>query len=116
MGSGLSGRYVGTKGSSEPKSGINYNIARSSSVRSVSVINNIGKSHSLPTHSAPNSVSQKMRNGKLYEERFYNSKGEPYLDIDYSNHSAPSKHVNPHQHAIIIVNGHIKRGRQEPIK
>lgn len=116
MGSGISGRYSGTKGSSEPKSGINYNIAKSSSVRSVSVINSVGESHSLPVRSVPNSVSQKTRNGKLYEERFYNSKGEPYLDIDYSYHNAPNKHTNPHQHAIIIVNGRIKRGRQEPIK
>lgn len=116
MGSGVSGHYSGTRGSSEPKSGVNYNIARSSSVRSVSTINNVGESHSLLERSVPNSVSQKMRNGKLYEERFYNSKGEPYLDIDYSDHNTPGKHTNPHQHAIIIVNGHIKRGRQEPIK
>ena len=116
MGSGISGCYSGTRGSSEPKNGTNYNIARSSNVRSVTTINNIGESHSLPIRSIPNSVSQKMRNGKLYEERFYNSKGEPYLDIDYSNHNSPSKHTNPHQHAIIIDNGRIKRGRQEPIK
>ena len=116
MGSGISGRYFGTKGSFEPKNGINYNIAKSSNVRSVTIINNIGESHSLPARSVPNSVSQKTRNGKLYEERFYNSKGEPYLDIDYTNHNAPNGHTNPHQHVIMIVNGHIKRGRQEPIK
>lgn len=91
MGSGISGRYSGTKGSSEPKNGVNYNIAKSSSVRSVSVINSVGESHSLPARSVPNSVSQKTRNGKLYEERFYNSKGEPYLDIDYSYHNTPQQ-------------------------
>ena len=116
MGSGISGLYTGTKGSSEPKTGINYNFAKSKSVKRVALVRNIGEQHSMPIYSTPNSVSQKIRDGKMYEERFYDSAGKAYLDIDYSFHNTPGKHTNPHQHDIIIKNGRIVRGVQEPIK
>ena len=103
-------------GSSEPQNGINYNTAGSSSVQNVQSVNDVGEAHSMPTKSEPNSVSQKYRNGKIYQERYFDENGEPYLDIDYSSHSMPGTHDNPHQHNILIENGQIIRGAQEAIK
>lgn len=116
MGSGISGRYIGTKGAAEPKNRINYNLAGSSKVRVVNMIIIGVGSHRVPIKSKPNSVFQKIVNGKVREERYYNSKGEPYLDIDYTDHGRPDIHVNPHQHIIKYKNGRLIRKERSIVK
>lgn len=78
-----------------------YNEARSKDVGvvvSVNVVNKIGHTN-LPIKGKPNSVSILKENGKTIQERYYNSEGEPYLDIDYTNHGNESTHfIVPHQH------------------
>ena len=45
------------------------------------------------------SVSKKVINGYVATERYYNSKGEAYLDIDYTCHGNPKRHPYvPHIH------------------
>ena len=85
MGSGLSRLYSGTMGSSEPQNGINYNTAGSSSVQNVQSVNDVGEAHSMPTKSEPNSVSQKYRNGKIYQERYFDENGEPATSGSYKD-------------------------------
>ena len=47
----------------------------------------------------PNSASKKVINGYVATERYYNSKGEAYLDIDYTCHGNPKRHPYvPHIH------------------
>ncbi|MBQ3306535.1 hypothetical protein IJH02_03860 [Candidatus Saccharibacteria bacterium] len=116
MGSGISGRYSGTLGSSEPKSGVNYNRAGSKEVGEVETIIIGNNSHAVPIKSEPNSVFQKIVNGKIREERYYNSKGEPYLDIDYTDHGRPDIHTNPHQHIIRYKKGKFTRKERSIIK
>ena len=67
--------------------------------------------------SESNSVAQKKDGDKLLTERYYNEKGEPYLDIDYTDHGNPIAHpIVPHKRNITLENGHIKRGKQEKIE
>ena len=109
MGSSVSGLYSGTRGSSEPKNGATYNTARSSSVGRVDVvINDMG--HSVPNTFKPYSVYRRSGRVGLISERYYNGKGEPYLDIDYTNHGNAMHHpVVPHQHTIKYQNGKMSR-------
>ena len=116
MGSGISGRYHGTKGSSEPKSGTNYNLARSSFVKKVESIEIGINAHKVPSKYKPNTVYQKYLNGEIREERYYNSNGDPYLDIDYTDHGRPDIHTNPHQHIIKIKDGIFFREERSIIK
>ena len=47
----------------------------------------------------PNSVIKIIVNGYVVTERYYNSKGEAYLDIDYTCHGNPKTHPEvPHIH------------------
>lgn len=64
----------------------NYNTAGSSNVGEVHTIQILSNAHSMPTTSSPNSVSRNYREGKLATERYFNQNGEPYLDIDYTDH------------------------------
>ena len=64
-----------------------------------------------------NSVTQSYIGGKLIQERYYDSDGRAYLDIDYSNHGNPRTHPNvPHQHHITWRDGKPRRGRDEEVK
>ena len=115
MGSSVSGQYSGTRGSTEPKNGVTYNRAGSGSVRKVELIVT-GETHSMPTKFKPNSVFQRIINGVIRQERYYNSKGDPYLDIDYTDHSRPDIHTNPHQHLIKVENGKFKREERSIVR
>ena len=109
MGSSVSGRYTGTRGSSEPKGGITYNTAHSNEVRKVEVVTN-GRSHNVPVPYLPNSVYRNHGKNGLLSERYYNSGGEPYLDIDYTNHGNAKRHpIVPHQHSIEYENNKLNR-------
>lgn len=115
MGTSIAGLYHGTKGSCEPKNGKNYNTAHSKDVKRVDSIG-ITDSHKMPLRGEPNSVVQKIIGGKLLEERYFDSNGKPYLDIDYSDHGNPKAHPVPHQHRIRVVDDKIIRGKQEEIR
>ena len=109
MGSSVSGLYSGTRGSIEPKNGVTYNTARSSSVKRVKVVVN-SMTHNVPVTYKPYSVYRKNSQIGLISERYYNGKGEPYLDIDYTNHGNAKHHpIVPHEHIINFKNGKLNR-------
>ena len=95
--------------------GINYNTAGSSEVGKVVTRHPFKTGEKMPDTSEPNSVAQKKDGDKLLTERYYNEKGEPYLDIDYTDHGNPKTHpIVPHKHSINYENGAIHR--EEPGK
>ena len=54
---------------------------------------------SIPSTCKPNTVIKKIVGGYVVSERYYNSKGEAYLDIDYTCHGNPKTHPEvPHIH------------------
>lgn len=79
-----------------------YNGANSRDVGIVQSenITEIDKEHKkVPTKGVPNSVTIIKRNGKTETERYYDSNGDPYLDIDYTDHGNSRTHPTvPHQH------------------
>ena len=90
-----------------------YNSAGSSSVRKVESVEVLENAHEIPPAGEPNSVIQNYRKGKLCSERYYDSNGEPYLDIDYTDHGNPKQHpIVPHEHDISIVDGHLRREKE----
>lgn len=95
-----------------------FNEARSKDVgivASTNVVNKVGHT-SLPIKGEPNSVYILKENGKTIRERYYNEKGEPYLDIDYTNHGNNKEHKVPHQHKWSKnEDGDFNRGEAEDI-
>lgn len=90
-----------------------FNNAASKSVKTVDYTFQVYNVRSMPEHGDANSVVQNYRNGSLSTERYFDEKGTPYLDIDYSNHGNPKTHpIVPHEHDIEIVDGHIKREKK----
>lgn len=80
-----------------------YNGAGSSSVgivKSEKVVEKIGDNPvKIPTTGIPNSVTIVEKNGNITAERYYDEKGDAYLDIDYTDHGNPKTHPTvPHQH------------------
>ncbi|MBR5419415.1 hypothetical protein IK110_04190 [Candidatus Saccharibacteria bacterium] len=116
MSKGNSGHFSGTAGQKANQSA-SYNSAKSSLVGTVKTINKQKNAHSTPMKGAtPNSVTQNYVNGKLESERYYNERGEAYLDIDYSDHGNSKLHPNvPHQHEIKFKNGRPVRGEGKEI-
>ena len=123
MGSGLSGLYNNTRGSSGgggsgkssgPVNGKDYNSAGSDSVKTVNSVYKTN-AHSLSPDGQPNSVTQNYKNGTLHSERYYNSDGKAYLDIDYTNHGNPKQHPDvPHEHSITFdENGDMHRSGKD---
>ena len=54
---------------------------------------------SIPSTGKPNSVAKKVIDGYVVSERYYNSNGDAYLDIDYTCHGNPKTHPEvPHIH------------------
>ena len=54
---------------------------------------------SIPSMKKPNSVVKKIVNGYVVTERYFDGKGEAYLDIDYTCHGNPNTHPEvPHIH------------------
>ena len=47
----------------------------------------------------PNLVTIIKKNGIIESERYYDEQGNPYLDIDYTNHGNSKAHpIVPHEH------------------
>ena len=92
-----------------------YNGANSPSVGIVNSIKEYeyddSNTNSLPINGVPNSVSIIKKNGKIHQERYYDENGNPYLDIDYSDHGNPKQHPKvPHEHTWTeLPNGKYKR-------
>ena len=115
MGSGYSGLYPSLNRSGLLTGGINYNRASSSKVGTVSGGKIVEMGQKVPNTYKPNSVVQKRDGGRVITERYYNERGEPYLDIDYTDHGNPKTHpIVPHEHEIKYKNG--KLNREEPGK
>ena len=93
--------------------GIDFNPAGSKSVRNIESIQTISEKHSLPNSSCANSVIRNYKDGKLSTERYYGENGQPYLDIDYTNHGNSKTHpVVPHEHKITVKNEKIIREKK----
>ena len=92
-----------------------YNFYHSKLVKKVTNTNISSQGVSIPTKYIPNSVSKKIINGYVVTERYYNEKGEAYLDIDYTCHGNPKRHpFVPHIHKWTKdENGELKRGSWE---
>lgn len=56
--------------------------------------------HSISITGVPNSVCRKCnKNGNIEMERYYDRKGNPLVDIDYTDHGNPKRHPKvPHIH------------------
>ena len=59
-------------------------------------------SSSLPKTSKPMTSLSKVKNGKVSQTRFYNSKGNGHFDLDYTTHGTPNIHTNPHGHVVNV--------------
>lgn len=125
MGSGYSGLYPSFKPVRDPASvphgendlvdGVDYNTANSTEIGSVVSARTIDMGEKMPITSSPNSVVRKKNGDDVVTERYYNSEGEPYIDIDYTDHGNPKTHpIVPHKHDIDYNNGDFKR--EEPGK
>ena len=73
-----------------------------------------GSEHKVPSQSAPNSVFDNYKDGKLGSRRYYGRTGKPRLDIDMTDHGNPKKHpVVPHRHGWTETDGgKIKRSEK----
>lgn len=93
-----------------PKNKKDYNNAESIDVDIVNKVNKITE-HGVPIKGIPNSANQKYnKRGTLITERYYDSNGNAYLDIDYTNHGNSGNHsIVPHQHRITIIGNKIIR-------
>ena len=95
-----------------------YNSAGSSFVGIVRTKAYFEKSSDLSTKGTPNSVSIVKSGNKVLKERYYDSNGDVYLDIDYTNHGNSKTHpIVPHQHKWTKDdNGNLKHCKGEKIK
>lgn len=87
------------KGYSSHFSG-SYNSAGSANVK---VVNKVSvhheKHYQTILHSDPDSVNVVYKDGKLIKEDYYDSNGDIYLTIDYTNHGNAKHHPKvPHEH------------------
>lgn len=117
MGSGNSGLYPRSNSpinilAPKPVNGRDYNTAQSRSVKNVSSVNNLMDVHKVPMEGKKDSVTKVSRDGKMVTERYYDSKGNAYLDIDYTDHGNPKMHPDvPHEHRIHKENGSVIRDK-----
>ena len=123
MGAGYHGGFGQTKGATKHQNSngnnapiskqLNFNSSGSKSVKTVSSYTSSSDAHKVPMTSLSNSVHISYKDGKTHSERYFDSKGNAYLDIDYSNHGNPKIHpVVPHEHTITIVNGKFIRNKK----
>ncbi len=76
-----------------------HNFCCSSLIKNVENHFTVFDKKSVPLTSMPNSVCKKIVGDYVVSERYYNDKGEPYIDIDYTDHKNPKTHpVVPHIH------------------
>ena len=92
-----------------------YNFRNSTLVGKVTKTFVSQKGVSISKYGNPNSVVKKIIDGYVVTERYYNSRGEAYLDIDYTCHKNPDAHPYvPHIHRWIInENGVLERQQWE---
>lgn len=92
-----------------------FNFYHSKLVKKVTTTVLSDKGVSIPKVFKANCVSKKIINGYVVTERYYNNKGEAYLDIDYTCHGNPKKHPYvPHIHRWYKdENGNLKRDEWE---
>ncbi len=77
-----------------------YNFANAR-IKKVVTVNELRGHISLKGLGVPNSVTKKIVAGCVVTERYYDEKGEAYLDIDYSNHGDARSHPKvPHLHSL----------------
>lgn len=58
-----------------------------------------GEARKVPFESEPNSVFDKVENGRVVQRRYYGRTGKPRLDIDLTDHGNPKEHKTvPHYH------------------
>ena len=94
-----------------------FNTAGSSSIQQVDSQKSIYDAHTLPMDGTKNSVTKSYSDGKLEQERYYDSNGKAYLDIDYTDHGNPKMHpVVPHLHHITWNGKKPRRGKWEEVK
>ena len=119
-----SGLFQGTIGNragnhfDTPVNGIDYNTAGSSTVRQVDSIVATHDAHSVPPHGMPNSALKNYQGGILTSERYYDARGDAYLDIDYTNHGNAKTHpIVPHEHDISFKsNGDMCRKKEVGVR
>lgn len=76
-----------------------YNFKGSKLVKVVTDYYRFSQGQSVPSRFKPNSVIKKIVGGYVVSERYYNNKGEAYLDIHYTCHGNPRTHpIVPHIH------------------
>ncbi len=92
-----------------------YNFKGSKLVGTVTDYFHYCQGQSVPSKFKPNSVIKKIVGGYVVSERYYNNKGEAYLDIHYTCHGNPKTHpVVPHIHRWAKdENGVLKPGKWE---
>lgn len=91
-----------------------YNFLGSKLVKKVTNTFISDKGVSIKKIGHPNSVSKKIIGGYVVTERYYNNKGEAYLDIDYTCHGNPAVHpFVPHIHRWTYIDGKLQRGGWE---
>ncbi|MDY5820648.1 MAG: hypothetical protein SPJ70_05010 [Candidatus Borkfalkiaceae bacterium] len=122
MGAGNSGFFKGTSGAKRyetknckkiSKNKKSYNLSDSKSVKRVDNVIISNNAHNVPEHSLPNSVHINKRDGILSSERYFDEKGKPYLDIDYTDHGNAKIHpIVPHEHSIKIKDGKFVRDKK----
>ena len=123
MGAGYHGGFGKTKGATSKGNGSSgevpvakfptFNHVKSKSVKVVETARVSHNIHSVPVSAEPNSVHISMNQGKLHSERYFDAKGSPYLDIDYTNHGNPKIHpVVPHEHTITVIDGKFIRDKK----
>ncbi len=121
MGTGKSGLYKGTYGANASSDSVGnkisgFNRAGSKLVKNVKEIM-VSENTKVPIESTADSVIQKKIGGKVTTERYFDSKGKAYLDVDYTNHGNANQHpIVPHQHVITYdKNGKLVRSKGEEI-
>lgn len=103
-----SGEYT-DKSATSNKSGVTHclirniafecNFLHSKCVKKVTRFSIFTKGVSIPSKSRPNSVIKKIVGGYVVSERFFDERGDAYLDIDYTCHGNPTTHPEvPHMH------------------
>lgn len=94
------------------------NFRNSKLVKTVTNYSRSGENVNIPSKHRKNSVIKKIIGNYVVSERYYNDKGEAYLDIDYTCHGRPNVHPEvPHIHRWIKdENGNLHRSKWEKFK
>ena len=88
-----------------------FNFFGSELVKKVDGVFSCNQGVSVPLIACKNAVIKRIINGYVSSERYYNDKGEAYLDIDYTCHGNPKTHpIVPHIHRWVKdENGKLQR-------